>query len=283
MTDSSAGQALPTDPLSPLARALEPVRRGWEEVKRYLFVGWAMYIQDLKYRYSMALLGWFWFFIGPILAVVPYIALGKQFDMGAKGSNVRYEVYALVGAMLWQVFWSSVNMPQMMLRRFKRYLKEVNIPPGMILMVCAFGILTNSVVQIAVLIGTVFVSMSVTPSFFLGLLSIPVLMLCGFAIGIFIAPMGIIYRDFRYGMSYMSTLFLMMSPIFYAIPEKGFLRIINLCNPVTYIVGVPRDWCIGVFRWNDVFFVPAVCAFVALLTFGFKFYRRAIAVAMENM
>lgn len=279
MTVSAAGQAIEAARF----RFLSSLQRGGEEVKRYLFAGWAMYIQDLKYRYSMALLGWFWFFIGPLLTVLPYIALGKHFEMGAKGSNVRYEVYALVGAMLWQVFWSAVNLPQMMLRRFKRYLREINIPPGLILMVCAFGILTNSVVQIAVLIGTILVSMSITPSFLLGMLTIPVLMLCGFSIGIFIAPVGIIYRDFRYGMTYLSTLFLMTSPIFYAIPEHGFLRAINLCNPVTYLIGVPRDWFIGEFHWNDLFFLPSVLVFVALLSFGFKFYRRAIAVALENM
>jgi lipopolysaccharide transport system permease protein len=259
------------------------IRKAVDGVVNFCYVGWRLFIQDLKYRYSMALLGWFWFFIGPILTVIPFIAMGKQFDMGAKGSNVRYEVYALVGAMLWQVFWSAVNLPQMILRRFKMYIKCVSIPPGLILMVCAFAILINSSVQLAILIGTVLVSMPLSMSFFMGMVSIPILMVCGFAIGIFIAPVGLMYRDFRYGMSYLSSFFLFTAPIYYAMPEKGFLRYVNMFNPVTYIVGVPRDWFVGNFQWTHFFFVVAVGVFVALLLFGLKFYQRALSVSLENM
>jgi hypothetical protein len=52
---------------------------------------------------------------------------------------------------------------------------------------------------------------------------------------------------------------------------------------VTYIVGVPRDWFVGAFRWDQFLFVAAAFLFVCVLMFGFKFYRRALSVALENM
>jgi lipopolysaccharide transport system permease protein len=217
--------------------------------------------------------------------VVPLIIIGRQFDFGQNvTAGVSYEAFAFVGLMFWQIFWDSVVFPQWMMRRTRHIIKTVELPPSAILIAGCFYVLFNlSTYMVLIVIVLLLFKAAVSWTILLTMLSIPVIMISGLSLGIFIAPITLVYLDIRYGLPMLSGLLLWSAPIAYAKPDKGLLHVINTYNPVTYLIDTPRHWMFSGLEGSNLLFIICSGFFMVLFFLSLRFYHRTVPVAVEQI
>ena len=257
----------------------------YTSVRNFLKLGYLIFMRDFMTRYRLTYFGFFWIFVKPILSALPLILVGKQFNLGGQEQGkIPYEVFAFVGFILWQIFWDSVVIPQWLIRRQRSLLSGLPVPREIVLMGSCFYIFLNlffSMVTMLIMMVLYRVPFSLT--MLLALTSLPLLVFSGLAIGVYLAPLTLIFLDLRYSLPILSGAILWTVPIIYAAPGEGPIGIINKFNPLTYLIGVPRSWFLNIISPNQWLFVLAVCFFIILFSYGLKFYRKVVSIAIDHM
>lgn len=253
-----------------------------QKLQNIFTIGWLLFIRDFQYRFSLTYLGYIWAFVRPLIIILPLILVGKQFNFGTSNQNIVYEVYSFVGFILWQIFFDSFFIPQWFIRRVRKIVQKIAFPYESIIFASCFYILFNLFIYLLemILLFLLF-KVHIQPFIILGILSIPLIIIAGLSIGIFISPITFVYLDFRYGIPIISGLLLWITPILYVSPEKGLLHSINKFNPITYLINVPRSWLIGDVN-NDVFIFLFCCfIFLGIFILSLKFYYRTMSIAID--
>lgn len=249
-----------------------------------LLVGWQLFLRDFRYRYRMTYLGYFWAFFRVLIVGVPVILVGRQFNLGGGKTPVPYEAFAFLGLITWQIFWDAVVFPQWIMRRVRKIIRDVSLPYLSIPVAgCCYVLFNTSLYAVMAIITFMLFRLTVPLTLPLALLAVPGLILAGLSIGIFFIPITLVYLDVRYSLPLFSTALLWTAPIFYTMPERGVLRTINIWNPLTYLIGIPRDWLVGGSAGGDLFFWLLLVPFLLLLLCGVKFLDRAIPIAAERI
>lgn len=257
-------------------RSLFGSMEGW------IRLGWYLFLRDFRYLAGQNVLGFFWLLTKPVMAAAPFILIGGHFKLGGKDQG-SYTLFAATGFLLWHLFWGAIQNPPLLLRRCRKIAQGLPLPSGALLAATAFYILMESSVMILLVAVLSAFHASFGPSQILAVLSMPFLVLSGYSLGMWLAPMELFSRDLRYSLPYVARFFLMTAPIFYVMPEGGMLRLINKLNPLTYLIGVPRSWLVSGFSPDDPFFLAAVAFFSVFFVVGMKFNRRAMRIAAERI
>ena len=254
------------------------------ETHRVARLGWLLFLRDFRLRYRQTYFGYLWAVIKVLAPSVPLILVGAQFGLGGERSASGYALFALVGVVLWQVFWDSVLFPQWVARRMRRMLSEARFPYEAILWAATGYVLFNAGLYLVVVIAaTVVLGGGVPATVPLGLISIPGLILSGMAIGMVFVPFTFVYLDFRYALPMASPVLLWTAPIFYESPESGLVHTLNVWNPLTYLIGIPRSWLTEGFTGDDGAFVVSLVVFGLIFLPARLFFRRAIPIGVERL
>ncbi len=101
------------------------------------------------------------------------------------------------------------------------------------------------------------------------------LILLGIAFGVFISLIEVVFNDILLVASQGITLLMYFTPVVYTDKVNSpFLQQIISINPLTYLLGVPRDILVGtpVSHWNEFWIstVFAVVVFLLVIHFFFK-------------
>ncbi len=255
-----------------------------DKIRKVIHLGYYLFLKDFRYRYRQTFFGYFWAVLKPLLIGVPLILIGRQFDLGSDSKDVPYEIYSFAGIILFQIFWEIVMFPQWIMRRSRQFFKNVRVPYESVIFAGLCYSIFNTLIYIAVLAVIFLVcSVHIPISAAVAVLLIPVILLCGLSIGIFFAPVTLIYLDIRYALPLISTLMLWSVPLVYKSPASGILYHINRFNPLTYLLTVPRELIFGHTDTSLLFFAGSICFFLAFLYIGLKFYFRAMPFAVDQI
>jgi lipopolysaccharide transport system permease protein len=254
------------------------------EAHRVTRLGRLLFLRDFRLRYRQTYFGYLWAVIKVLAPSVPMILVGAQFGLGGERSASGYALYALVGVVLWQVFWDSVLFPQWVARRMRRMLSEALFPYEAILCAATGYVLFNAGLYLMVVIAaTAVLGGGIPATVPLGLISIPGLIMSGLAIGMVFVPFTFVYLDFRYALPMASPVLLWTAPIFYESPDSGLVHILNVWNPLTYLIGIPRSWLTEGVTGNDGAFLVSLVVFGLIFLPAHFFFRRAIPIGVERL
>ena len=253
---------------------------------RYLVhLGWLLFLRDYHLRYRQTYLGSLWAVSKVVLTGLPLVLVGGHFGMGGDRSPMAYAAFALVGLIIWQIFWDAVISPQWIARRMRKLCTEIAFPRAAIVIAGCGYVLFNATIYL-VLIGVAMLVFQVAPpaTLALGLIALPGLIVAGLAVGMFFVPLTYVYLDFRYGLPFLSQFLLWTAPIFYVSqPDQKLLYTINRLNPLTYLIDIPRQWVVAGPTADDWLFAPCILAFAGVFVLGARFYRRAMPLAIERL
>jgi len=255
------------------------------KARNLLHLGFLLFMRDFQYRFKLTYLGYTWAGLRPLLTGLPLILVGSEFNFGSGAEpGMSYPLYAFVGLMLWQSFWDGLFYPQWIMRRTRRILTRVRFPYTAVLAASGCYVMFNIIVYaIMIGIGLVVFGGNPGPEIVLGLVSMPLLMASGMAIGTLLAPFVLVYLDLRYGLPLISSVALWSIPAVYVTPESGPLHVINMWNPVTYLVNTPRAWLTGGGTPDAGLFVAALAAFLLLSMLSMRFYERTVRIAVDQV
>jgi lipopolysaccharide transport system permease protein len=256
--------------------------RLWSRTRTLAELGWLLFLRDFRARFRQTFLGSVWAVGQQLISYMPMVLVGGQLGLGGDKDPGAYAMHSLFGLLIWQMFWDGLFSAQWIGRRMRGVLAEKPFPSESILVAGTSQAVFNGAIYVAVMVAAWVVLRRMPPaSFLIGVLSLPLVVVAGLAVGIFVVPLTFVYLDFRYALPFLAPLLMWSAPILYDTPESGPLRWVNEANPLTYLVNVPRDWLTVGWQLEELAFPAIVAISFALLALGLRFYRHAMPRAME--
>ena len=265
---------------------IEPTNIFLSTSQSAVFTGWHIFVRDFKIRYRRALLGTFWLLMPTILMAITAILVVSRMSPSQVTGNfsIPYPLFLICGLTAWRIFADGVTGPVLMCRRTKVILRKTPFPHNSILVAsacyAALGLALNATLVIGLMVFYAWPPAWTT--IFLPLIVVT-LFLSGLVIGMFLAPISIVYLDIRYGLPVALTMLMFASPVFYA-PEAGSsLDQIMSWSPLYHSLNSFRETLL-LGKLDDLPILFATLAAAALLIVLInRFYVRAMKLAMTHI
>jgi lipopolysaccharide transport system permease protein len=244
----------------------------WQHRELLYFLVW----REVKVRYKQTVIGVAWAVFQPLITMVLFAII---FGMFAKlpSDGLPYPVFAYSALLPWTYFSQAISRAAYSLLGDASLLQKVYFPRLILPIAAVIVPIIDFFLALLILLGML-VWFGITPTW--AVLLLPVFLLMAFltalAVGLWIAPLNVKYRDVNIAVPVLIQLWMYASPIVYPsslVPEKW--RAIYSLNP---LVGV-----ISGFRWALLDGVKpdfelmglGVLAVVLLLWGGIVFFKRA--------
>lgn len=103
------------------------------------------------------------------------------------------------------------------------------------------------------------------------------------AIGLLFTPIGLIYTDINRFISTGVSFLMYITPVVYAIPEKGLFKKLFELNPLTFLFNDARNSLLGIKADNLIFSITiALISFIVLLI-GLVIFRKSMPIIIEKI
>lgn len=255
-----------------------------EALRHRNYLGWQLFLRDFNFRYRQTFFGYFWAIIKPIMLGGSVILFGSQFAGEPEPGDVPFAAYSFVGLTLLRIFWDAVMQPQWVTRRMRGVFRRGPFPHEGLMFASVYYIAVDASVYFVFAVAIILISgatLAWTAVF--ALLLAPVVLLAGLSLGIYLAPITLVYMDARYSLPALFPGLLLTVPILYRPVEGSALYYVNLWNPVTYLIGFPRDLLFGTSSGYGLGFALGVTAFLLIGLGGVRFFRRSMRLAIEQV
>ena len=242
----------------------------WRYRELLFFLTW----RDVKVRYKQTVLGAAWALIQPLMTMVIFtVIFGRIAKLPSEG--VPYPLFTFTALLPWQLFAFALSNASNSLVGNQNLVSKVYFPrlvvpiastlPGLV----DFGI--SLVVLLVMLLGY---GVHIGPR----ILAIPLFLLLtmasALAVGLWFSALNVQYRDVRYVVPFLATMWQYASPIGYSgtlVP--GRWRWLYDLNPMTGVISGFR-WCLLGIGSIDRSVGLSACAITLLLVTGFIYFKR---------
>lgn len=255
----------------------------WRDIRRSRELAWRLFTRDLSAQYRQSILGAFWTFVAPLTTSLIFIVLHSRRVVDFGPIDVPYPVYVVVGTILWQSFVESLNAPLKAVTAAKPMLAKINFPREALVTSAWFMVLYGLCVKLTVMAGLLLV-FGIRPNtgWLLAAGPMVMLVLLGFAVGLLLTPVGMLYSDVGTGLPVAAQLLFFVTPVVYAPPQSFPFSLVATMNPASPLLIGARELITKgrVTSWEGV----AVMALVAAggMLAGLVVYRVALPIIIER-
>lgn len=239
--------------------------------------------RDISSQYRQSFLGIIWIFITPLVTSLVWILLNSSGTVQMLDTGIPYPVYAFSGTLIWSIILESINAPIIDTKAAKAMMSKINFSKEAIILSSILKILFNSSVKVLLIILVV-VFFGLGSHFSILLFPVIIFFTIIFAvtIGLVLTPIGLLYNDIGRFISMGLSFVMYLTPVVYAIPNEGALKLIMEYNPLTPFLLTARDLVTG----NNpeflgylflLLFISIPVFFIALV-----FYRISIPILIER-
>lgn len=275
--------------LPPINRDVTIVRArpGWQavdlrEIWRYRDLLFQLTLREIQVRYKQTILGVFWAVIQPLATTgILTIVIGLLVGRG-RGPGV---VSTFCAMLPWQLFSNSLTNSGVSLITNQRLITKVYFPRLIVPLSGVLGALADFAVALVAL-AVVMVITGTTITWHIVALPIFILLavLTALAVGLWLAALSALYRDFRHVIPFMLQLGFFVSPVMYT-GQSVQAAIVERHLPQTMLIVYGLNPMAGViegFRWcllgSDTIFlpilIPSILMTTVLLLGGAMYFRR---------
>ena len=242
----------------------------WRYRELLFFLTW----RDVKVRYKQTVLGATWALLQPLLTMVAFsLIFGTIAKLPSEG--VPYPLFTFTALLPWQLFAFSLTNASNSLVGNQALVSKVYFPR----LVVPIASMLPALVDFGISLLVLFVMMVGYGSHFsLRIVAIPFFLLLAMAsalaVGLWLSALNVVYRDVRYVVPFLATLWQYATPIGYSatlIPERW--RGLYELNPMTGVVNGFRWALLGVGQIDQSVWWSAIVVAVLLVT-GLLYFKR---------
>jgi lipopolysaccharide transport system permease protein len=262
---------------------LKILKESLSDIYKSRFLSRQLAERDIKAQYRQSYLGIIWAFITPLATAAVWVFLNLSGTVKLTDTGIPYPVYAFSGTLLWSILVEAINSPTVSTNSSRGLLSKINFPKEALIIAGIYKLLFNSLVKILLLVVFVFLfglgfhwSLLLLPFGILGML------LFGTMIGLFITPLGLLYKDIGKISSFGLSFLMYVTPVVYAIPEDGFMKTIMELNPLTPLILTTRDFITGSNPEFLPYFIGLILLCVPVFFVSLLLYRISIPVIVER-
>lgn len=202
-------------------------------------VAWRLFRSGVQARYRRTWLGYLWLLLPTAGTAAVWVYVRSRGIIETGSMSLPYVVYALSGTILWQLFAEALMAPLQQLNANRQLITRSRVPHEALILAGALETLLNFAVRF-ILLATVMLWMGVVPG--LEILLVPcgviALMLLGLALGVCLAPAGLLYDDVARALTVFTGFWFFLTPVVYPAPASGLMHL----NPVTPLLETTRQW-----------------------------------------
>jgi len=263
---------------------LKLARGMWQDLVNSRELAWRLFVRDFYARYRQSVLGIFWAFLPALLSGIVFIILQAKNVVNFGRFDIPYPVFAIIGTTLWQIFSESINAPLRAVQNGKSMLSKINFPREALIVSAFYEVLFSVAIKSVVILAVmVFFKMHLGFGLLLSIPAVVTLILMGFALGLFLTPLGMLYSDIGSALAIFLQFWFFVTPVVYSPPESFPYSLIATLNPVSPLLVGTRDLMTkGVLADAPLFMVISVCSVVGLLM-AWMIYRVAMPIIIERM
>jgi lipopolysaccharide transport system permease protein len=233
-------------PDSPLRDPGTFLRKVVRDAQAARFLAWRLFVRDVSAQYRQTAFGYLWAALPAVFNALVWVALQSAGVINVKTSGIPYIAFVLTGTMFWQLFVDSLNAPLKQLNLNRSMLNRVNVPTEAIFASGVGQVLFSFLIKLVVL--TIVLAASGAPVKWTApaiVLPAFALLLVGTVIGIFLATIGMLYRDIEQGLAVIVAPLMFLTPVIYSAASAGVLGKVIRVNPLTPMFEVTRDLLFG--------------------------------------
>jgi len=278
---------LPITRHTPESRVRHPItllKDMFRDLKASRELAWRLLIRDISAQYRQALLGYFWAVFPPLVTTLVFILLRSSAIMDIKSIGIPYPAYVMMGSVFFQVFVDALNAPLKVVNESKAILTKIDLPREAFILSGIGEVLFSFGIKVILLIG-VFIYYKVHISWTTVLLPIPLLglLLLGTMLGIFLIPVGLLYKDIQSALLIATQGLVFLTPVAYPPSVGGTLGKIMSLNPVTPLLMAAKDLVTQGIPGDLIPFFTVFAVTVILLFIGWIVYRLALPIIIERI
>lgn len=262
-----------------VARPREFLRQAIADARAAPHGAWHWFLANLRAGRRRSLLGYLWLLVPAAVTagLCVYLQSRRLVDVGT--TDLPYALHVLAGMILWQTLVEAINAPLQQLSTARQLVTRSVVPHEVMLLAGLLDVALNAAVRFAALLVALAVfRLAPAPAMFLLFpLGMVALAAMGAAIGLAIAPLALLYDDFRRALPLATMFWLFLSPVLYAAPLAGPLRL----NPATPLIETARS----AIHAPDIApgFLPVVALSLVGLVAAWLFYRVAKPHVVERL
>ncbi len=247
-------------------------------------LAWRLFIREISQRYRQSIFGILWILLPPLATALVFVFLNANKILNIGETDIPYPVYVLLGTLLWQVFTESVLAPLKAFESCTSIMIKINMPREAPILAGAAQVLFFMGVQMILAVGAlIWFGVHFSPAILLAPLAILALVIMGSAIGIFLVPLGALYKDVGEGSAMLLRFAFFLTPIVYPPPQAWPWSLLVSINPVVPLLQGARDLMAKGYIADMTPFWFACGGGVVALLLALFFYRIAIPVVLERM
>lgn len=234
-------------------------------------------VRDLRVKYRDTFIGFWWMLIQPLLMLSTYaLVFGEVFGSRwqNKGTTGDFVLLLFTGLILYVMFSDTINRSTTVIRSQPNFIKKVVFPleilPMVMLGSALFGALINfSILFVLTLVINLKFELTI---FFLPLIILPLLILLS-GLAWSIASLSVFFPDIGQIITFLSSLLLFLSPVFF--PLSAAPKLVQpflMLNPISFpieesrnviLLGLTPNWMgLGIYT-----IIACIFAFVGLWIF----------------
>ena len=248
------------------------------------FLSFQLAKRDIQAQYRQSYLGIIWAFVTPLATALVWIFLNNSGTVRVTDTGIPYPVYAFSGTLLWSIMTEAINSPMANTNSAKSILSKINFPKEALIVSGVYKLLFNSSIKVLLLLVFVFFF---GIGFHWSLLLFPIVLLGGVlfgtTLGLFITPLGMLYKDIGRMIGFGLQFLMYVTPVVYAIPKSGIMKTVMELNPFTPIILTARDLAVGMPPAHLTYFLIVITCCIPLFFIALLFYRISIPILVERM
>ena len=261
---------------SPLASPRGFARRAWDDLRISPVIARVLFTRNLRAQHRQSWLGYAWLLLGPLAVTLTWVYLNAANIINVGPTALPYPVHVLAGTLLWQLFVESINGPLQQFGESNELITKARVPHEAILLSGVLQILFNFGVRLILLLGVLFwFAIPLQASLFLVPLGVGALLALGLALGLLLAPLGLLYQDVGRGLGLLLGFWFFVTPVVYPAPKAWPASLLVGLNPVTPLLVTTRDWLTGRAAAASGAFALTALVGALLLVFSWLIYRLA--------
>jgi lipopolysaccharide transport system permease protein len=240
------------------------------DLRSALPIAWRLFRSNVRVRYRRSWFGYVWLLLPALGTALLAGFIQSRRIVSFAATDLPYPLFVLAGIVLWQIFVEALNAPLQQLGAGRQLVTRSRVPHEALILAGLLELVLNAAIRLIVLAAALlYFRLQVGPEILLVPLGMAALALLGLAIGLLLAPFGLLYDDVGRALGLVLGFGMFVTPVFYPIPAGSWLRF----NPVAPLLETARHWIAGGAAAPG--FLPVTAGAALLLVFAWLFYRLA--------
>lgn len=272
---------------TPNSRMKNPLflfRQMWRDLLASRELAWRLMVRDISAQYRQSFFGVAWAFLPPIVMAAGFTLAGQANVINVGETDIPYPAYVMFSTALWQTFVEALNGPVLAVTEAKPMLSRVNFPREAIILAKLGEVLFNFSIKLLLIVALfVWYKVPITWTLIVAPVALIHLILLGTLCGVFLAPLGALYKDVSKGITILTGFWLFITPVIYPVPKEGLFGTLVRLNPVTPLLVTTRELATGSPLSDPLgFWIVSILTLVGLLLTWLAF-RLAMPFVIERM